>query len=145
MFNEQITKIGNALGLEGKFLVGFGFEQIMAIIAPPPEMEDVDVTSWAIIAPSGFIETTSINEELQQGQVANENSPYYGYRVVKLAGTYQRVKPKPVERSVSVEVLVTDGGSTIERVTAAATHGAPFRGHSEISGKEGILTFTYTE
>lgn len=85
------------------------------------------MTSWAIIAPSGFVETTSVNEELQRGQVANENSPYCGYRVVKLTGTYQRVKPQSVE--CFARVMFCDNGA----------HG--YSTIADVAGKTGIFTW----
>lgn len=86
---------------EGNVIAADCIANMRLIIELPPKLEEVEVSSWAIIAPSGFIETTSANEELQRNQVGNPNSPFYGYQVAKLTGTYKRPKPQPIEKSVS--------------------------------------------
>jgi hypothetical protein len=68
----------------------------------PPKMGPVEVKVWAIIAPSGFIETTSVNEGLQRDQVANVHSPFYGHKVIELKGIDHRPIPAKVKRREEV-------------------------------------------
>lgn len=121
-------------------------KDIDTILNPPPEMEEVELVSWAIIAPSGFIETTSTNEGLQRDQVGNPNSPFYGYQVVPLTGTIKRPKKQPVERSVTAVGVKFDSGDC---GTSIWPHGANLTGDatvwSNLHGKTGTLTFTWTE
>jgi len=109
--------------------------RVNSILHPPPEMEEVEVESWMGFDSRGVVVYCGLTRP----------NPAHYDGLVKLTGSHLRPKPPKVERSVSAEVLVTNGGLTMERVSAAATHGAPFRGIGEINGKEGVLTFTWYE
>jgi len=114
---------------------------IQQVLASPPEMETVEVTVWAIVAPSGFVETTSGNEDLQRSQVGNDNSPFFKYQVVSLTGSYQRPKKQPVEKIWTLHnaSLVEDRSGSCRWVRVA-----PFPDDIPI-GKTGTLVYTYTE
>lgn len=98
---------------------------------PPPEMETVGITVWAIVSPSGFVETTSASEDLQRSQVGNENSPFFKHQVASLTGTITRPKKQPVEKSARV-AFNADGWGRAD--------GGDWQ---EVSGKSG--TFTWHE
>ncbi|OHD19266.1 MAG: hypothetical protein A2Y38_23755 [Spirochaetes bacterium GWB1_59_5] len=107
MYVDGLTKIGNALGLKGQFLGEFGFDQIMNIITPEPEMETLELTRYFTISEEGCIMGT------YETEADAEEYGAAGTSVVRVSGSYQRVKKQPVEKSVSVRI---DGNGYVHEV-----------------------------
>jgi hypothetical protein len=95
---DGLTAIGNALGLEGTFLNEFGFNQIMAILKPEPEMEVVGVERWLCPICNTAYESIGIDRCCDPSAA-----------LIKLTGTTTRPKPTPVEKSAKIS-LYPDGG-----------------------------------
>ncbi len=102
MFHDEITKIGNAIGLEGEFLINFGFDQIMAILAPEPEMETVVVNRWECRT-CGHIHLS--NPLIDGCSCMSADYISIATDFISITGTFQRPKPKPVDRSAKLTLI----------------------------------------
>jgi len=113
------------------------------LVDPQPVMETVDLACWAIVAPSGYVETTSSNESLQRSQISNENSPFYGYRVVELSGTYQReVKPKTKHSTIWEDIEWKEHDNTTLVYPCGGSGSVYYR---DLIGRKGRLIFEWED
>jgi hypothetical protein len=120
MFADQVTAIGEALGLEGRFLVEYGFEQIMAkLLPPPPEMETVEVERFLLV-------DKVTGKSAQYATCGDDPYDASTHDVVKLTGHFQRPKPVKVERSVELW-FDREGGYEVRGVMDFTFYGK--RGH----------------
>ena len=134
MFVKEITAIGNAIGLEGKFMVDFGFDQIMAILKPEPEMEEVEVEQYTVITPNGGCLGTYPTPEAA-GKVMHDK-----FQLVVMRGAYRRPKNQPVMQIASVDAYVDFLG----KICANERDGrSPLWSEHDTHDKRGTLTFSY--
>ncbi len=98
LFQEEIQRIGDVIGLIGKFLVDWGCDDIIRAAGydpRPPKTETVTVERWAVMAPSGYCEDTFAC--FDTAQMCLEN--IFGGAIIKLTGSYEvPVKPKVKHR-----------------------------------------------
>lgn len=121
------------------------FRTVDAILNPLPEMEEVEVVRWMCTTCDETYDFRPVTSEC--GAKLNEHGgECNGTEYVKLTGTFQRPKPQPVERSVSVDVRVkaSSGGDKGQPILPSGYY-ATFQDFPECHGKTGTLTFTWTE
>jgi hypothetical protein len=144
VFADEITAIGNALGLEGRFMCEFGFNQIMAILKPEPEMETVTVERWGAIWPDG--RTSDGLWDTVEIAAAMTDGPNGAGVPIKLTGTITRPKPAPVERSVSVSgVVISKSGGFDTWPKDPAFGSTNLFQRTAAEGKTVTLTATWSE
>lgn len=84
---EEIQRIGDAIGLKGRFLVDWGTDDIINTLCPQPEFETVEVKLYTVLG-SCLVYATREEAEKRVCQP-----------VIELTGTYQReIKPKAKHR-----------------------------------------------
>lgn len=69
-------------------LADAGILAVERALRPAPEMEDVPLERWAVVAPSGYVQGTYASEDAAIDQTTSRHGAYFGYRVAKLTGTY---------------------------------------------------------
>jgi hypothetical protein len=109
------------------------------ILNPPPEYEEIPITRWAVVAPSGYVEQTFSDEDCANSAVLLPK--YENYAVAKLTGTVRREKVAPVERSVTVDCKINQYGA----VHSSSSDLCLLRDYPEFHNSKGSITFTTTD
>jgi len=95
---EEVQRIGNAIGLKGKFLCDWGTDHIFDILDPPPEIEEVDAHLWVVVdSNTGRIWNTGTKEDME---IACSPDPTNQLKIIKLTGTFTRPVPAKVKRKM---------------------------------------------
>ena len=90
---EEIQRIGDAIGLKGRFLVDWGTDDIINTLCPKPEFETAEVKRWACVRDDKIIDTARDKRKLQE--IYRREGDFF----IELTGTYHReVKPKVKHR-----------------------------------------------
>lgn len=112
---------------------------INAILNPPPALEEVEVEAWTCKV-CGTLRDTK--EPITGNPCCWKDENY-----VQLLGSFQRPKPQPVVRSVSVEAQIGGGtGYVSGSCRLAEAHDLPaLANFPECHGKRVTLTATWTE
>jgi hypothetical protein len=118
IFKGEIQEIGNVLGLEGRFLIEWGFEHIIdaivgmqAVINPPPPLpqtEMVEVAGFAVFFPDGS-GSFHLHENIAKAELAS----FYGAvesHQVKIV--YARVIPPKVKHREDISDCKSYGNGT---------------------------------
>jgi len=97
-YSDEIQRIGDAIGLKGRFKIDWGTDDIINIAAPepePPQTETVEVKRYLHLHDDGS--TRYITD--------NQNIGISSDIIVELTGSYQKpIKPK-VKRREEVEII----------------------------------------
>ena len=136
-----IVAMNKAYNLATHQWLALELHNINRILNPPQEMETVEVKKWLVINEHG----DAICAYQDSGQ-PRDHYPHPQYQVVEVNGTFQRPKPRPVERSVNVEAHVVDGTGAFMAGSILSMDNCPLlESFTECHGKTGTLTFTWQE